>query len=35
MAKGILETHGSLKSALKEYIAAQYLQRTPVLLEAF
>lgn len=34
MAEDVLATHESLRIALKEYIAAQYLQRTPVLLEA-
>lgn len=34
MAEGVLATHESLKIALKEYIVAQYLRRTPVLLEA-
>lgn len=34
MAESVFTTHESLRSALKEYIAAQYLRRTPVLLEA-
>jgi len=34
MAEGVHVTHLSLRNALKEYIEAQYLQRTPVLLDA-
>lgn len=34
MAEGVRATHDSLRCALKEYITAQYLQRTPILLDA-
>ena len=34
MSKGILATHAALKAELKNYITAQYLSKSPVLLEA-